>query len=152
MEDVLSKEFAVAEEELAVANEQFRPEASDSSVCKARARDLVARWLAKGTANSNSPRAKKARTVDQVATWPEDKMAASNTSSSHVDLSEDAAFLSEPLLIKLFVKYNTPVPAAVSTGLAASVREGIVRAEDSSISDKNFETFMFLKGNGHLVS
>jgi hypothetical protein len=67
---------------------------------------------------------------------------------SRADYS-DATFLGEPVLISLFVKYNTAIPSSAAVERFFSIGKDILRAKRSSLSDTNFDMLMFLKGNQH---
>ena len=63
----------------------------------------------------------------------------------------DAAFLGEPVLIELFIKYNTAIPFSAAVERFFSTRKDILRAKQSPLSDDNFNMLMFMKGNMHLM-
>ena len=63
---------------------------------------------------------------------------------------DDATFLGEPILVKLFVKYNTAMPSSAAVEWLFSMGKDILRAKRAALSDANFEMLMFLKGNMHL--
>jgi hypothetical protein len=58
-------------------------------------------------------------------------------------------FPGEPVLSKLFIKYNTAVPSSAAVERFFSQGKDILRAKRSSLSDKNFELLMFMRGNRH---
>jgi hypothetical protein len=60
-------------------------------------------------------------------------------------------FSGEPAFICLCVKYryNTLVPSSAAVERFFSLRKDIFRAKWASLSDKNFNMLMFLKGNSH---
>lgn len=66
--------------------------------------------------------------------------------SSKNDLS-DATFLGEPALVKLFVKYNTPIPSSAAVERMFSIGKEILRAKRCLLADSTFEKLMFMKGN-----
>lgn len=59
------------------------------------------------------------------------------------------AFMGEPVLCKLFMRYNTPVPSSAAVERFFSQGKDILRAKRASLSDKNFEVLMFMRGNKH---
>jgi hypothetical protein len=63
----------------------------------------------------------------------------------------DATFLNEPVLTRLFVKFNTAIPSSAAVERFFSMGKDILRDKRASLSDKNFEMLMFLKGNMHLM-
>lgn len=68
------------------------------------------------------------------------------------DSLADPAFNSEKVLIDLFLRYNTAVPSgAVVERLFSSLCKDIYRAKRSSLSDENFNAFMFIKGNMQML-
>jgi hypothetical protein len=62
----------------------------------------------------------------------------------------DATFMYEPVLVKLFTRFNTPIPSSAAVERFFSQGKDILRAKRSSLADKNFEMLMFLRGNRHL--
>ena len=77
-----------------------------------------------------------------VRTWLDSKSKDSFT---------DAAFLGEPVLIELFIKYNTSILSNTAVERLFSTGKDVLRAKRSSLSDDNFNTLMFMKGNMHLM-
>ena len=65
------------------------------------------------------------------------------------DFSNEA-FLHEPALISLFVKYNAPIPSSAAVEQFFSIGKDILRAKRYSLSDANFDMPMFLTGNKHI--
>jgi hypothetical protein len=63
---------------------------------------------------------------------------------SKLDLG-DGALLGDPVLAKLFVQCNIPVPSN-----AAVERFFKQQAKRDSLSDENFNILMFMRGNRHL--
>jgi hypothetical protein len=61
----------------------------------------------------------------------------------------DMTFLGEPVLVKLFVQYNTTIPSSAAVERIFSTGKDILKPKRASLSDKNFERLMFLKGNDH---
>jgi hypothetical protein len=61
----------------------------------------------------------------------------------------DMTFLREPVLVKLFVRYNTTIPSNATVERIFSIGKDILKPKRASLSDKNFERLMFLKGNDH---
>ncbi|KAK8382392.1 hypothetical protein O3P69_015373 [Scylla paramamosain] len=59
----------------------------------------------------------------------------------------DPAFNSEKVLINLFLRYNTAMPSSAVVERLFSLGNDIIRAKRSSLSDENFNMFMFMKGN-----
>lgn len=70
----------------------------------------------------------------------------------------DAAFLGEPVLINLFIKYYTAILSSGSTTKrlssaeenASSTGKDILRAKRSSLSDDNFNMLISMKWKVHL--
>ena len=58
-------------------------------------------------------------------------------------------FLGEPVLVKLFVQYNTTIPSSAAVEQIFSIGKDVLKPKRASLSDKNFERLMFLKGNDH---
>ncbi len=56
-------------------------------------------------------------------------------------------FLGEPVLVTLFVQYNTTIPSSAAVEQIFSTGKDILKLKRVSLSDKNFERLMFLKGN-----
>ncbi|XP_022161582.1 uncharacterized protein LOC111027499 [Myzus persicae] len=52
-----------------------------------------------------------------------------------------------PILKKVFIKYNTPLPSSASVERVFSVGGATLTKKRTSISDKHFEQIMFLKCN-----
>ncbi len=57
--------------------------------------------------------------------------------------------MGEPVLSKLFVKYNTAVPSSAAVERFFSLGKDILRAKRARLSDKNLEMMMFMRGNRH---
>ena len=64
------------------------------------------------------------------------------------DLS-DATFLGEPALMKLFTKYNTPIPSSAAVERLFSIGKEILRERRCQLSDNMFEQLIFMKSNLH---
>lgn len=67
---------------------------------------------------------------------------------SKKDFSNET-FMSEPVMMKLFTQFNTPIPSSAAVERFFSQGKDILRAKRSSLADKNFEMLMFLRGNRH---
>ena len=68
------------------------------------------------------------------------------------DSFTDAAFLGEPVLIELFIKYNTAIPSSAAVERLFSTGKDVLRAKRSLLlSDDNFNMLMSMKGNMHLI-
>ena len=52
-------------------------------------------------------------------------------------------------MVKLFVQYNTTIPSSAAVERIFSTGKDILKLKRASLSDKNFERLMFLKGNDH---
>ena len=61
----------------------------------------------------------------------------------------DMTFLGERVLVKLFVQYNTTIPSSAAVERNFSTGKDILNPKRTSLSDKNFERPVFLKGNDH---
>jgi hypothetical protein len=59
-------------------------------------------------------------------------------------------FLKKPVLMSLFVKYNTAIPSSAAVERFFSIGKNILRPQRCALSDSNFNTLMFLTGNKHL--
>ncbi|MPC12629.1 hypothetical protein E2C01_005334 [Portunus trituberculatus] len=59
----------------------------------------------------------------------------------------DPAFNNEKVLINLFLRYNTAMPSSTAVEPLTSLSEDVIGAKRSSLSDENFNMFMFMKGN-----
>ena len=71
---------------------------------------------------------------------------------SQKTLFTDAAFLGEPVLIELFIKYNTAIPSSAAVDRLFSTGKDVLRAKRSLLlSDDNFNMLMSMKGNMHLI-
>jgi hypothetical protein len=77
-----------------------------------------------------------------VATWLDQ-----DSKQDYTDMS----FLGEPFLVKLFVQYNTTIPSSAAVERIFSTGKDILKPKRASLSDKNFERLMFLKGNDHYM-
>ena len=64
------------------------------------------------------------------------------------DLS-DATFLGEPALMKLFTKYNTPIPSSAAVERLFSIGKEILRERRCQLSDNMYELLLFMKWNLH---
>ena len=84
----------------------------------------------------------KNKAQNLVRTWPNPKSKDSVT---------DAEFIDEPVLIELFIKYNSAIPSSAAVERLFSPGKDILRAKRSSMSDDNFNMLMFMKGNMHLM-
>ena len=72
--------------------------------------------------------------------------------SKSKDSFTDAAFLGEPVLIELFIKYNTAIPSSAAVERLFSTGKDVLRAKRSLLlSDDNFNMLMSMKGNMHLM-
>ena len=72
--------------------------------------------------------------------------------SGSKDALNDAAFMGEPVLIDLFVKYNTAIPSSATVERLFSIGKDILTPKRATLSDENFEKLMFMKGNQHHVA
>ena len=63
----------------------------------------------------------------------------------------NVAFLCEPVLLKLFTKFNTAIPSSDAVERLLTTGKDILRAKIATLSDANFEKLMFMKGNDHHV-
>jgi hypothetical protein len=89
---------------------------------------------------SGSTRSLRSKASNLVTTWLD--------SPAKQDFS-DATFLGEPVLAKLFVRYNTTIPSSAAVERFFSVGKDIMRPKRAALSDNTFEMLMFLKGNSH---
>uniref|UniRef100_A0A3B5MQN8 BED-type domain-containing protein n=1 Tax=Xiphophorus couchianus TaxID=32473 RepID=A0A3B5MQN8_9TELE len=89
--------------------------------------------------DGRSRRSLKWKAQNLVKTWLE---------AGSKDAMTDRAFLGEQVLIDLFTKYNTPVPSSAAVGRLFCQGNDVLRA---SLSDINFESLMFMKGNQHHI-
>ncbi|XP_054881487.1 uncharacterized protein LOC129355892 isoform X3 [Poeciliopsis prolifica] len=89
--------------------------------------------------DGRSHRSLKWKAQNLVKTWLE---------AGSKDAMTDRAFLGEQVLIDLFTKYNTPVPSSAAVGRLFCQGNDVLRA---SLSDINFESLMFMKGNQHHI-
>jgi hypothetical protein len=62
----------------------------------------------------------------------------------------DEAFIGSQILIDLFCQTNTGVVSSAAVERFFSQGKDTLRAKRSNLSDKNFESLMFLRGNAHL--
>ncbi|KAG0718380.1 hypothetical protein GWK47_052488 [Chionoecetes opilio] len=53
--------------------------------------------------------------------------------------------------VDLFIRYNTPVPSSAAVERLFSMGSGVMRPKRSSLTAKNFEKLVFLKGNMNLL-
>ena len=65
---------------------------------------------------------------------------------------ESQNFMGEKTLVQLFLKLNTAIPSSAAVERLFSLGRDILRDKRASLSDKNFERLMFLKGNNHIVT
>ncbi|MEL7308304.1 MAG: hypothetical protein AAGK05_10865 [Pseudomonadota bacterium] len=63
----------------------------------------------------------------------------------------EKAFLSEPSLMQIFCKYNTPVPSSAAVERLFSVGKDVLRATRASMSDLTLSRLLFLKANRRLL-
>jgi hypothetical protein len=63
---------------------------------------------------------------------------------------DDEAFIGSKILIDLFCQTNTGVVSSAAVERFFSQGKDTLRAKRSNLSDKNFESLMFLRGNAHL--
>ena len=77
------------------------------------------------------------------------KMVTDWLAGSSKDDFSNATFMGESVLMKLFTKFNTPIPSSAAVERLFSQGKDILKAKRSSLSDKNFEMLMFLRGNRH---
>ena len=62
-------------------------------------------------------------------------------------------FFGRAALMKLFTKYNTPIPSSAAVERLFSIGKEILRARRCQLSDDMFERLMFMKSNlHHMVS
>ena len=54
--------------------------------------------------------------------------------------------------IKLFLKYNTPIPSSAAVEKLYSTASDILRKKRSSLKSENFELFLFLKKNNAVLN
>ncbi len=85
-------------------------------------------------------RSLRSKAQSLVATWLDQDSKQDYT---------DMTFLGEPVLVKLFVQYNTTIPSRAAVERIFSTGKDILKPKRASLSDKNFERLMFLKGNDH---
>jgi len=67
---------------------------------------------------------------------------------SSKEILTEVAFWGEPVLIKLFSKFNT---ASAAAERLFSIGKDRVSSKGASLSDANSEKLMFMKGNHHHV-
>ena len=92
----------------------------------------------------SSTRTLKAKAQSLLVSWLE--------ADSKNNLS-DTTFLGEAALMKLFTKYNTPIPSSAAVERLFSIGKEILRARRCQLSDNMFERLMFMKSNlHHMVS
>ena len=53
--------------------------------------------------------------------------------------------------VKLFIKYNTPLPSSAAVERLFSTASDVLRAKRSSLTASNFENLLFIKGNMDLI-
>ncbi|KAG0693439.1 hypothetical protein GWK47_027503 [Chionoecetes opilio] len=53
--------------------------------------------------------------------------------------------------VDLFIRYNTPVPSSAAVERLFSMGSDVMRPKRSSLTAKNFEKLVFLKGNMNLL-
>ena len=70
--------------------------------------------------------------------------------SASKDNLTDVAFMGEPVLMDLFVRFNTPIPSSAAVERLFSIAKDILRDKRSSLSDENFNMLLFMRGNMHL--
>lgn len=63
----------------------------------------------------------------------------------------EKAFLSEPSLMQMFCKYNTPVPSSAAVERLFSVGKDVLRAKRASMSDLTLSRLLFLRANRRLL-
>ena len=93
-------------------------------------------------------RPSKGRTGRSLRSKAESLVAAWLDQDSKQDYT-DMTFLGEPVLVKLFVQYNTTIPSSAAVERIFSTGKDILKPKRASLSDKNFERLMFLKENDH---
>ena len=71
--------------------------------------------------------------------------------SKSKDSFTDAAFLGEPVLIELVIKYSTAIPSSAAVECLFSTGKDVLRAKRLSLLDDNFNMLMFMKRNMHLM-
>uniref|UniRef100_A0A672F8K3 HAT C-terminal dimerisation domain-containing protein n=1 Tax=Salarias fasciatus TaxID=181472 RepID=A0A672F8K3_SALFA len=118
-------------------------------------------WLEKHNYSQLS-RVKKAR-ENVVETALRDTVEEGSSTTSNEDEDDDffssitqpqacrshRSMKSKPVLINLFIKYNTAIPSSAALELLFSIGKDILRAKRATLSEANFERLMFLKGNTH---
>ena len=57
--------------------------------------------------------------------------------------------MSDKILAKLFIRYNTAVPSSAAVERFFSQGKDILKAKRASLSDETFEMLMFLRGTKH---
>ena len=89
----------------------------------------------------SSTRTLKAKAQSLLVSWLD--------ADSKNDLS-DATFLGEPALMKLFTKYNTPIPSSAAVERLFSIGKEILRERRCQLSDNMYdELLLFMKWNLH---
>ena len=89
----------------------------------------------------------------------EEKVREEVTNWSRKPLSGNPAVLSSDLFphefhdawVRLFLKYNTPLPSSASVERVFSYGSDILRPKRAALAAPNFEALVFMKGNLHLL-
>ena len=108
--------------------------------CQPRVCDLFSKIMRPSKGRTGRSLRSKAESL--VATWQ-----GQDSKQNYTDMT----FLEEPVLVKLFVQYNTTIPSSAAVERIFSTGKDIwkLKPKRASLSDKNFERLMFLKGNDH---
>ena len=112
--------------------------ASDSSVEDVDDTDYFTQIIELPSQGQSSSRTVRAKAQNLLVSWLD--------AGSKSDLTE-ATFLGELALVKLFVKFNTPIPSSAAVERLFSTGKEILRARRCKLGDNTFQTLMFMKSN-----
>jgi len=86
-----------------------------------------------------------------ASVWPFLGYQGTKRPSNSKEVLTEVAFLVQPVMMKLFTKFNTVIPSSAAVERLFSIGKDILSAKRATLSDAKFEKLTFLKGNHHYV-
>jgi hypothetical protein len=133
------------------SQQQTESDFSTSSVKpKSKARTWLSQITARKVTTNPGEEMLKKRAATIVDAWLEQNWSLLDGQGTSEERFPDAAFMHEPTLMRLFIRFNTGIPSSAGVERMFSIGKLIFRDNRARLSDKNFNALMFLKGNINL--